>query len=93
MTIHCDNQQTLGFKQAKTATLSTRLRHIDVHSCWLGQDVQEDRISASWIPTAEMPADGLTKSLPNQKHQNFIKLLNMVDITSLINYSSSSFSA
>ena len=35
-----------------------------------------------------MPADGLTKPLPGQKHQNFIKLLNMVDIKHLITSSS-----
>ena len=31
-----------------------------------------------------MPADGLTKALPAQKHQNFIKLINMVNIADLI---------
>ena len=31
-----------------------------------------------------MPADGLTKALPAQKYQNFIKLINMVNIADLI---------
>ena len=83
-TIYCDNKQTLSLMEAETPRLSTRLRHIDVHGCWLRQEVQEKNITTSWIPTAEMPADGLTKPLPNQKHQNFIKLLNMIDISALI---------
>jgi hypothetical protein len=32
------------------------------------------------MPTAEMVADGFTKVLPAQKHADFIKLLNLVDI-------------
>lgn len=33
-----------------------------------------------WIPTAEIPADGLTKHLTRQKHEAFVKLLGMVNI-------------
>ena len=84
MVINCDNQQTLGLIQNETPRLSTRLRHVDVHSCWLRQEVQERRIATAWIPTAKMPADGLTKTLPNQKHQNFTKLLNMVDVSKIV---------
>jgi hypothetical protein len=31
-----------------------------------------------------MPADGLTKVLPDQKHQEFMKMLGLVDVKSLI---------
>ena len=85
MVIQCDNKMTLGLMQSDTPRLATRLRHVDIHSCWLRQEVQEGRIETSWIPTAEMPADGLTKALPLQKHHVFIKLLNMVNIATLIN--------
>ena len=37
-----------------------------------------------WVPTAEMVADGLTKVLPRQKHENFVRLLRMKDIRHLI---------
>ncbi|KAF7507850.1 hypothetical protein GJ744_010014 [Endocarpon pusillum] len=33
------------------------------------------------MPTAEIPADGLTKRLPAQKHAAFVKQLNLVDIS------------
>ena len=88
MVIYCDNKQTLSLVEAETPRLMTRLKHIDIHSCWLRQEVQQKSITTGWIPTANMPADGLTKPLPDQKHQNFIKLLNMVDIKHLITSSS-----
>jgi hypothetical protein len=30
-----------------------------------------------------MPADGLTKLLPRQKHENFVKQLGLVDLSKL----------
>ena len=84
MVVYCDNTQTLNLMEAETPRLMTRLKHIDVHSCWLRQEVQKKRITTGWIPTATMPADGLTKALPAQKYQNFIKLINMVNIADLI---------
>ena len=82
--IYCDNKQTLSLMEAETPRLMTRLKHIDVHSCWLRQEVQNKRITTGWIPTAQMPADGLTKPLPPQRHYNFVKHLNMINIERLI---------
>ena len=82
--ISCDNLQTINLMQADTPKLSTRLRHVDIHRHWLRQEVQNGKIHTKWIPTAEMPADGLTKSLPRQKHERFINLLHLVDIAPLI---------
>ena len=61
--------------------LDTKLRHVDIHQHWLRQEVQNGQINVSWVPTNEMPADGLTKHLPRQKHEAFLKQLNLVDIT------------
>lgn len=33
-----------------------------------------------WVQTAIMAADGFTKILPAQKHAEFVKQLNLVDI-------------
>jgi hypothetical protein len=46
----------------------------------LRQEVQAGNIKVQWVPTAEMVADGFTKVLPAQKHKEFIKQLNLVDI-------------
>ena len=83
MAIYCDNKQTFGLMESETPRLSTHLRHVDIHSCWLRQEIQQKRVATDWIPTADMPADGLTKPLTTQKHQNSIRLINMVDISGL----------
>jgi hypothetical protein len=62
----------------------TKLRHVDVHRAWLRQEVQQRCLQVTWVPSRSMPADGLTKALPKPLHQQFVKMLNMVDISSLI---------
>jgi hypothetical protein len=62
----------------------TKLQHVNVHRAWLRQEVQQRRLQVTWVPTRSMPADGLTKALLKPLHQEFLKILNMVDISSLI---------
>lgn len=81
LVIKCDNRQTIRILNKENMKLDTKLRHVDIHQHWLRQEVQEGRISVSWVPTTEMPADGLTKVLPKQKHEKFLKQLNLVDIS------------
>ena len=82
--IDCDNQQTLCLLIKNAPQLKTRLRHINIHDMWLRQEVQEGRLHVNWIPTDEMPADGLTKALPRQKHEAFVRQLGLVDIRKLV---------
>jgi hypothetical protein len=82
--IDCDNAQTIRILQKEAAKLETKLRHVDIHQHWLRQEVQDGRIALKWLPTAQMPADGLTKALPAQKHATFVQQLNLVDITQKI---------
>ena len=83
-TILCDNQQTIRLIKAESSHLATKLKHIDVQHYWLRQEVSQKNVQIEWIPTAEMPADGLTKALPRQKHDVFIKQLGLVDIANLM---------
>jgi hypothetical protein len=80
-TIQCDNQQTVGLMKKDAPLLTTKLRHVDIHQHWLRQEVQANRIQIRWVPTHEMPADGLTKLLSRQKHEEFIKQLGLVDVS------------
>src|SRR5262249_43723766 len=73
--IACDNQQTIRLVTAEMPQLTTRLKHVDIRQHWLRQEVQAKRLSIDYLPTAEMPADGLTKALPKQKFQVFVKQL------------------
>jgi len=78
--VSCDNQQTLRLLTKETLQFSTKLRHVDIHKHWLRQEVREGRIRTNWVKTVDMPADGLTKALPYQRHKAFIRQLGLVDI-------------
>lgn len=78
--ILCDNQQTLRLLQKETPKLATKLKHVDIHQCWLRQEVQSGRIKVEWIESNKMIADGFTKSLPPQKHRTFVNQMNLVDV-------------
>ncbi|KAJ5748146.1 uncharacterized protein N7511_009842 [Penicillium nucicola] len=84
ITIECDNERAIGLLTNQDASFDTKLRHIDIHHLWLRQEVLAGRIALRWTPTAKMVADGLTKMLSRQQHENFIKLLRMVQIEHLI---------
>ena len=62
--IDCDNQQTLHLLIKDTSQLKIQLRHISIHDMWLCQEVQQGCLRVNWLPTDDMPADGLTKALP-----------------------------
>jgi hypothetical protein len=80
LVIHCDNTQTLRIIKEDTAKLITKLRHVDIHQHWLRQEYAMKRVMFEWKPTKEMIADGLTKALPRQKFENFVRMVGMVDI-------------
>jgi hypothetical protein len=69
----CDNAQTVRLVQGDADRIQTKLRHVDIHQMWLRQEVDSGRVAVEWKPTADMPADGFTKLLPRQKHENFIR--------------------
>ena len=48
------------------------------------QEVSQGNIYVEWKPISEMIADGLTKSLTIQKHNDFVKMINIVDVKHLI---------
>jgi hypothetical protein len=80
----CDNQQTVDLLTKEGAAMHIKLRHVDINRNWVKQEVSAGRIQVLWVPTAKMPADGLTKPLPKQKYQTFLDLLGMRDIRHLI---------
>lgn len=83
--IKCDNQQTVRIVSNQLPTISTKLKHVDIHQFWLRQEVQDGKFVVQWVPSSEMPADGLTKPLTKQLHQAFIDMLGLTDIRHLIN--------
>ena len=83
LTIHCDNRQTIRLLVKELPTLITKLKHVDIRRHWLREQVSDEKIKIDWVPTSQMSADGLTKALPRQKHQNFVRQLGLVDLSKL----------
>jgi len=59
--------------------ISTKLRHIDIQNMWLRQEHQAGKFKLVYLPTNDMPANGLTKNLPRYKFERFKALLNLYD--------------
>jgi hypothetical protein len=55
----------------------SRTKHTLLKFQGVRESVAEGNISISYVPTEEMPADGLTKALVPAKHQRFLALLNL----------------
>ena len=89
LTVNYDNIQTVGLMIKDLPKLVTKLKHIDIHQHWLRQEVANGNINIEWVSTNNMVANGLTKALPSQKHAEFMKQLNLVDIQHLIQSPSS----
>jgi hypothetical protein len=84
LTILCDNLRTVNLVTAEDTAFDTKLKHVDIHGHWLRQEVSEGRVHVKWVATGQMAADGLTKVLTRQKHENFVKLLRMKDVRSMV---------
>ena len=82
--ILCDNKQTVSISQRKQPTLKTQLKHIDILNHWLRQELQANRIHIQWVPISQMSADGFTKPLSRQRHEEFVRFPNLTNIHSLI---------
>ena len=80
MTIYYDNQQILRLLQIDAPKLITKLKHIDIHSHWLRQEVQKGIILLKYKESSLIMADRFTKELPKQKHKTFIHQLHLISI-------------
>ena len=84
LTIECDNKQTIRLLVDESTKLQTKLRHVDIHSHWLRQEVQRQSIKIRWVPTKDMVADGLTKALSVIKHEHFVGMTGIEDKRELL---------
>lgn len=80
LSIKNDNRQTIRLLTAQTPVLTTKLRHVDISQHWLREQVQNGILRVEWVATNDMTADGLTKALPRQKQERFVRQLGLVDI-------------
>ena len=82
--IFCDNQQTIRLVVGENERIATRLRHVDIQNMWLRQEHSKGSFKVSYLPTKEMPADGLTKYLPAIQFEKFKELINIQSAASQI---------
>ena len=60
--------------------LIIKLKHVNIYSYWLRQEVQANIIKLKYIETSLLVTDKFIKELPKQKHKKFVRQLNLVDI-------------
>jgi hypothetical protein len=61
--------------------LNSKLKHVDIHQSWIQQEVEAGHLNVKWVETNNMPANGMTKILGQQKHAEFLRQLRLVNIS------------
>jgi hypothetical protein len=84
LVVLCDNLQTVRIAMKESPKLITKLRHIDIHQSWIREQTAKGTFKVEWIETSKMPADGMTKVLSGQKHENFLQQLHMTNVKELV---------
>lgn len=70
-----ENQESLAL--AHNPVFHTRTKHIDIQHHYIRNEVAAKRIELTYVPTAEMIADGLTKPLTHTKFHTFVEQMQM----------------
>ena len=79
--IHCDNEQIIDLINKTVSLISMKLHHINIHQHWLCECVQNKIFTVEKLFINQILADSLTKSLSCQKHENFVQLLKMLNLS------------
>ena len=79
--IHCDNKQTIDLINKTASLISTKLHHVDIYQHWLHKYVQNKIFIVKKLSINQILANSLTKSLSHQKHENFLQLLRMLNLS------------
>jgi hypothetical protein len=73
---------TIRLLVEEVAKLQTKLRHVDIHSHWLRQEVQRRTVQLQWQETSnKMITDGLTKDLSKVRFKKFTEMVGLEDMT------------
>lgn len=72
-TLYCDNQAAIAL--SSNPEYHSRSKHVDIQYHFLRQHVEIGTVALKFTGTDKMAADGLTKPLSRQKHDQFCKFL------------------
>jgi hypothetical protein len=75
--LHGDNQGSLTL--AKNPVYHALTKHIDIQHHFVCEKVANGTIALKYIPTKEMVANAMTKSLPRNDHNKFALLMGLSD--------------
>ncbi|MBW0496166.1 hypothetical protein O181_035881 [Austropuccinia psidii MF-1] len=64
---------------AGNSQITDRNKHFDIIFHWTQEQIRKNKLRLSYIPSQEMPADGLTKALVKPAHLRFATNLGLVD--------------
>ena len=73
--INCDNNGAIAL--AKNSEFHKRVRHIDIIYHYVRQEIEKGYITTPYIPSDQNLADGFTKPLNSDKHQEFVRSLGL----------------
>ena len=76
--IGTDSLNALRAAESPQENMSTR--HVDVRYKWVKERVQRGELTLSWVETANMKADGLTKALNPTKQAHFVKIVGLTEV-------------
>ena len=76
--IYCDNQAAISL--IKSGANSSKGKHIEIQYHYIQDIVQKREIKVSYIPTSDMIADPLTKSI---SADNFIKYVGLMGLRNI----------
>ena len=70
---------------AMNAKHHQRVKHFDGRAHFLREAIEQLLVRVEYCPTGDMLADVLTKALPPLSHENFPRLMGLVNLGSLDN--------
>ena len=85
ISIHCDNQGAIAL--AENPSHHSRSKHIDIQYHFIREATQNNKIKLEYLPTEQMPADGLTKPLVPAKFTTYQAQLKLQSLNKEANHS------
>jgi hypothetical protein len=75
MTINADNKSAIAI--ALNPEYYARTKHIDIQYYYVREKTSDGTISFNYVPTVEIAADGLIKTLERVKFERWVALLGL----------------
>jgi hypothetical protein len=80
--LYGDNQGSIAL--ANNPEYHARTKHIDIQYHFIRECVQSGKIDLQYCPTNDMLADGMTKPMARDRHEDLLKRMGMERITQVI---------